>query len=77
MSDPKPQLDVVNYFDSQPGTEAATVGEYVRVLPADTNKTCFGPKEGKEPLGWEVVEIDWQQRSFLFAPCDDEDGGQR
>ena len=68
MSEPLSQLDAVDYFKNCPGTEAATVGEYIRVVPQSEKKSCFGPKPDQDVTGWMPVEIDWEHRSFLLAP---------
>lgn len=69
--DPKDQFDVVAYYEER-GASAGTVGEYVRVMSGPSEISAFGPVEDADtgPLGWKVVEINWEQESFLVAPND-------
>lgn len=63
------QQDVVEIFQDA-GAEVGTVGGYVRVK-GNEKRACFGPVSGQPDHGWSVVEISWEDRTFLLAPPKD------
>lgn len=72
---PAPQRDVLEFYRER-AVDAAAVGGYVRV-DSRTGKdiACFGPNAYIGSHGWQVVEINWDNRSFLLAPISNWEAG--